>query len=195
MLVFPYKESDDLRDLARGATVQTIKQYMRALFGALAAVHASGLIHRDVKASNFLFSRRLGSGVLIDFGLVDPLPSSALASSAAEELAGESRRTQRQQREGAAVVPGKRPSAAVRREATEECCGGSGGGGAGGGRKQARTDAVSIGALRAASGDMRGALEGEGALRQTATAEAAEAARAVSFCRSCHKLRHTQIEG
>jgi serine/threonine protein kinase len=174
VLVFPFKESDDLRELARSATVKTIKQYMRALFGALAAVHASGLIHRDVKASNFLFSKRLGSGVLIDFGLVDRLPSPAVASSAAEEHACESRHTQRQQREGAAAVTGsKRPSAAVRRVATGEGCGG------GGGRKQARTDAVSISAPRAASGEVRGALEVEVVLRQTATAEAA---RAVRFC-------------
>jgi serine/threonine protein kinase len=61
-----------------------IRQYMRALLGALAAVHDAGMVHRDVKASNFLFSRQLGVGWLIDFGLVDvpPPPSRARKSTA-----------------------------------------------------------------------------------------------------------------
>ena len=43
---------------------------MKALFIALAHLHAHNVIHRDVKPSNFLYAPENGGrGVLLDFGL------------------------------------------------------------------------------------------------------------------------------
>ena len=49
--------------------VAEVKSYMRALIIALRKVHAFNIIHRDVKPSNFLYDRRAGKFLLVDFGL------------------------------------------------------------------------------------------------------------------------------
>lgn len=53
------------------ATMDDIAKYMRLLLESLAHLHDNRIIHRDVKPSNFLFSKEeLGSSaVLLDFGL------------------------------------------------------------------------------------------------------------------------------
>jgi serine/threonine protein kinase len=50
-------------------SLEDIKCYLRSLFDALAHVHAHGIIHRDVKPSNFLYDVKKRKGVLVDFGL------------------------------------------------------------------------------------------------------------------------------
>jgi len=46
-----------------------IKFYLYSLVQSLIALHNYGIIHRDIKPGNFLYSIKLRSGVLIDFGL------------------------------------------------------------------------------------------------------------------------------
>lgn len=51
-------------------TVRNIACYMRSLFISLAHLHHHGIIHRDVKPSNFLYAPESGGrAVLLDFGL------------------------------------------------------------------------------------------------------------------------------
>ncbi|KAJ3018125.1 hypothetical protein HKX48_003148 [Thoreauomyces humboldtii] len=69
ILVLPYFQHLDFRDFYLDMTMSDIKSYMRALLRALAHVHSHGIIHRDVKPSNFLYHPSLGTGVLCDFGL------------------------------------------------------------------------------------------------------------------------------
>ena len=42
---------------------------MRQLMLAMEHLHVNGIIHRDVKPSNFLYDYRNRRGVLVDFGL------------------------------------------------------------------------------------------------------------------------------
>lgn len=68
-LVFPLYEYDDFRDLINSMDIEDVKRYMYSLCNALSNIHKHGIIHRDVKPSNFLFSKAKGAGYLIDFGL------------------------------------------------------------------------------------------------------------------------------
>lgn len=50
-------------------SVAQIKAYMKCLLSALSYVHTFGILHRDVKPSNYLFDPKTKHGVLVDFGL------------------------------------------------------------------------------------------------------------------------------
>lgn len=59
-------------------TVNNIACYMRSLFISLAHLHHHGIIHRDVKPSNFLYSPENGGrAVLLDFGLAQKANSAS----------------------------------------------------------------------------------------------------------------------
>ncbi len=49
--------------------VDDVKVYIRGLMLSLKALHSKGIIHRDVKPQNFLYSRKLKKSKLIDFNL------------------------------------------------------------------------------------------------------------------------------
>ncbi|KAF3902002.1 PAK-2p27 [Arthrobotrys entomopaga] len=69
--VMPYFRHVDFRDYFRKLDIPEIQLYMRSLFTALKFVHAKGILHRDIKPTNFLYDCAKGRGVLVDFGLAE----------------------------------------------------------------------------------------------------------------------------
>lgn len=69
--VLPYFRHTDFRNYFRDMTVPDMQIYFRSLFTALAAVHAKGILHRDIKPTNFLYEPEKQRGVLVDFGLAE----------------------------------------------------------------------------------------------------------------------------
>jgi cell division control protein 7 len=69
--VLPYFRHTDFRTYFRDMTVLDMQIYFRSLFTALAAVHAKGILHRDIKPTNFLYEPAKRRGVLVDFGLAE----------------------------------------------------------------------------------------------------------------------------
>ena len=54
-------------------TLPQIKNYMINLLAGCEYIHSLGIIHRDIKPTNFLYNIELGRGVLCDFGLAQVL--------------------------------------------------------------------------------------------------------------------------
>lgn len=50
-------------------TLSDVKAYISQLLIGLQSVHEKGIIHRDVKPGNFLYSNKTKLGYLADFGL------------------------------------------------------------------------------------------------------------------------------
>ena len=48
-----------------------MRNYFKSLFNGLAAVHKAGILHRDIKPTNFLYDHGRKHGVLVDFGLAE----------------------------------------------------------------------------------------------------------------------------
>lgn len=69
--VLPYFRHTDFREYFRQMTVPDMQIYFRSLFTALAAVHDQGILHRDIKPTNFLYEPEKKRGVLVDFGLAE----------------------------------------------------------------------------------------------------------------------------
>ncbi|KAL2130914.1 hypothetical protein VTI74DRAFT_5798 [Chaetomium olivicolor] len=69
--ILPYFRHSDFREYFRNMTVPDMAIYLRSLFTALASVHAHGIIHRDIKPTNFLYDPPTRRGVLVDFGLAE----------------------------------------------------------------------------------------------------------------------------
>ncbi|KFY41264.1 hypothetical protein V495_05010 [Pseudogymnoascus sp. VKM F-4514 (FW-929)] len=69
--VLPYFKHSDFREYFRKMTIPDMKIYFRSLFVALAAVHHQGILHRDIKPTNFLYEPSRRHGVLVDFGLAE----------------------------------------------------------------------------------------------------------------------------
>ncbi|CAF9938804.1 MAG: hypothetical protein ALECFALPRED_007851 [Alectoria fallacina] len=69
--VLPHFRHQDFRAFYHSMDHNEIRVYFRSLFEALAAVHKNGIIHRDIKPTNFLYDIRRQRGVLVDFGLAE----------------------------------------------------------------------------------------------------------------------------
>jgi cell division control protein 7 len=69
--ILPYFQHRDFREFFRDMNVSEMRLYFKSLFTALSAVHAHGILHRDIKPTNFLYSPQHARGVLVDFGLAE----------------------------------------------------------------------------------------------------------------------------
>ena len=70
-IVLPYFKHPDFRSYYRDLPLRDVRYYMRSLFRALKDVHQQGVLHRDVKPTNFLYDVQGRKGELVDFGLAE----------------------------------------------------------------------------------------------------------------------------
>lgn len=80
-LVMELVEGQTLKDVqaAHGALpVADVLRITEQIAGALAAVHAQNLVHRDVKPANIIIEQRTGRAVLLDLGLAHELGQASL---------------------------------------------------------------------------------------------------------------------
>ncbi|KFR15915.1 Cell division cycle 7-related protein kinase, partial [Opisthocomus hoazin] len=78
VIVMPYLEHESFLDILNSLAFEEVREYMFNLFKALRRIHHFGIVHRDVKPSNFLYNRRLKEYALVDFGLAQGTPDTKI---------------------------------------------------------------------------------------------------------------------
>lgn len=78
--VMPYVPHDRFHDYFDKLNAREVQDYMRNLLIALRHVHSFGVIHRDVKPSNFLHDRKSKKYLLVDFGLAQNLERDVIST-------------------------------------------------------------------------------------------------------------------
>jgi eukaryotic-like serine/threonine-protein kinase len=76
-LVMEYIPGENLAEQMAGKAGVDCERLARELLGALAHIHAAGIVHRDIKPGNVLIAPD-GSAKLIDFGIALPRDATAL---------------------------------------------------------------------------------------------------------------------
>eukprot|EP00079_Xenopus_tropicalis_P024048 XP_012816570.1 PREDICTED: cell division cycle 7-related protein kinase isoform X2 [Xenopus tropicalis] len=78
VIVMPYLEHECFADILHSLSLEETKEYMFNLLKALRRIHSFGIVHRDVKPSNFLYNRSLKKFALVDFGLAQGTPDTKI---------------------------------------------------------------------------------------------------------------------
>ncbi|XP_010013346.1 PREDICTED: cell division cycle 7-related protein kinase [Nestor notabilis] len=78
VIVMPYLEHESFLDILHSLSFEEVREYMFNLFKALRRIHHFGIVHRDVKPSNFLYNRQLKQYALVDFGLAQGTPDTKI---------------------------------------------------------------------------------------------------------------------
>ncbi|SCU82959.1 LANO_0B07954g1_1 [Lachancea nothofagi CBS 11611] len=84
--VLPWYRHEEFRNFHRDLPIKGIKKYLSELLQALSFVHSKGIIHRDIKPTNFLYNPEIGRGVLVDFGLAEMENSAVRETKHAKDL-------------------------------------------------------------------------------------------------------------
>ncbi|XP_062992513.1 cell division cycle 7-related protein kinase [Elgaria multicarinata webbii] len=78
VIVMPYLEHESFLDILNSLSFEEVRDYMFNLFKALKRIHDFGIVHRDVKPSNFLYNRQQKEYALVDFGLAQGTPETKI---------------------------------------------------------------------------------------------------------------------
>ncbi|XP_060762479.1 cell division cycle 7-related protein kinase [Neoarius graeffei] len=78
VIVMPYMEHQAFVDVVEMLSFEEVRQYIYHLLKALKHIHEFGIIHRDIKPTNFLYNRREKKYALVDFGLAQGTPDTQI---------------------------------------------------------------------------------------------------------------------
>ncbi|XP_042321584.1 cell division cycle 7-related protein kinase [Sceloporus undulatus] len=78
VIVMPYVEHESFLDILNSLSFEEVRDYMFNLLKALKRIHHFGIVHRDVKPSNFLYNRQMKQYALVDFGLAQGTPETKI---------------------------------------------------------------------------------------------------------------------